>query len=365
MEWASRPVHYIYKTLNREAKILLTMNSPLRVGIVGCGPVVREYHLPMLTTMPELQIVALCDKSAQVARLANGGFQLNALVATTICELRGKVDAVLVAVPPALHAPVSIELLNAGIDVLCEKPLAIDVREAQQMIDVANSNNRILAVGLQTRFHPNNVLLKEVVAAGWLGQIQEVNAEFGAPLDWQMAGPSYYSPATTGGGVFFDMGVHIVDRVTWLFGDLHELAYEDDSYSGFESNALLSGKLVGQGPPVACRMQFSWTHTLANSIRIIGSEATAEVKLRDRDSVFVYRQLNGRTEPLQLGNSQGTHSSKDPFLLQFQNFVNAVQTRQPPFIPAISTLRALEIIKAAYRVRRRMCQPWMEVNEYS
>ena len=337
------------------------MNLPLRLGIVGCGSVTREYHLPVLTKVPDLHIAVLCDNQVSAARLIQTEFRLaETIVTTTVNTLHGNVDAALVAVPPRLHAPVAIGLLNAGIDVLCEKPLATGLLEAQQMIATAQTNHRILAAGLQMRFHPNNDLLRNVVTDGWLGNIQEVVAEFGAINDWHMTGPSYYSRAQTGGGVFFDMGVHLVDRIVWLFGGLSDLEYADDSYGGVESNAILTGKLQIQNQQVPCRMVFSWTHALRNSLRLIGTEATAEVNLRDGKSVFIHKLLAGNPSVMQLRSANSTHGSDNPYQVQAEDFLQAVRTRCAPFVAAATTTPALEIIERAYTIRRHLSQPWVE-----
>ena len=334
---------------------------PTRFGIVGCGAVTREYHLPAIRTLQDVQVAALCDRNVRSARLIQKEFQLDsARIVDAYSSLAGQVDAVLVAVPPKLHAPVAIALMEAGMDVLCEKPLATSLSEAQKIIATAQTNNRILAVGLQMRFHPNNQLLREVVADGWLGDIQEVVGEFGAVNNWNMTGPSYYSREFTGGGVFFDMGVHLVDCVVWLFGNLTDLEYADDSYGGVESNAFFGGKLQIESRPVRCRMEFSWTHDLKNSLRVIGTEATAEVSLHDNQTVSIRKILNGKTVEMQLCASNSANNLCNPYQMQIADFVDAVRNRREPFVTAASSLPALQLIEQAYAIRRRLTQPWME-----
>ena len=118
-----------------------------------------------------------------------------------------------------------------------------------KVAEAARQAGRVLAVALMMRFFPHNTWLKELVEDGEIGEVQELSVEDGAPLDWPMASNSYFDRNETGGGVLFDSGVHFVDRVVWLFGDLAQIEYEDDAFGGFESNARLRGVLQIAGSP--------------------------------------------------------------------------------------------------------------------
>jgi predicted dehydrogenase len=339
-----------------------TNGSPLRFGIVGCGAIVREGHLPALVGETNVDVRALCDKNLQNAVLAKKQFALSAATTDRLDEFTGKVDAALVAVPPRFHSRVTIRLLEMGIDVLCEKPLATTSAEAESMIESANRNQRILAVGLMTRFHRSNDVLRALLRGGALGEIREVVAESGAPLDWTMTSASYFMRETTSGGVFFDAGVHLLDRVLWLFGVLSNVEYEDDSYGGVESNGVLKGTLRIDNRDVPCRVALSWTHRLNNSIRVVGALAIAEARLEDPDAVVVTGEIGeARLEmSTRLEPSTSEPAPRKPFQAQIRDFVAAVKERREPFIPAASTVGALKLIEKAYSVRKRMAQPWVD-----
>lgn len=334
-------------------------NKTVRFGIVGCGAVVRSYHLPFLTKIPGVEISFLCDSIPRNTLLTQKQFGLPSRTTTTIADFASQVDAALVAVPPRFHAEVSIQLLEMGIDVLCEKPVATTSTEAQKMVDAAERHGRLLAVGHMIRFHSNNQLLRKALQGGMLGTVTEVVAEFGAPLDWAMTSGSYYSRKTTAGGVLFDMGIHLVDRVMWLFGDLHDIECEDDSYGGVESNAILRARLMVDGQSVPCRMAYSWTHGLDNCIRVAGTEATAEARLRDPDVLTIKRSLGGEPVKMLL---QSTSKTRSPFHDQLVDFSEAVRERRQPFVTASSAVKVLRAIEAAYTVRTRLAQPWVEAN---
>ena len=105
----------------------------LRLGIVGCGAITREGHLPELLQFPNIDVRFLCDTTYEYAELAQLEFGLDAEITNDISDFSNLVDCALVAVPPRLHAPISMRLMQMGIDVMCEKPTADEAEQAQRM----------------------------------------------------------------------------------------------------------------------------------------------------------------------------------------------------------------------------------------
>src|SRR5690606_8568345 len=131
-----------------------------------------------------VELSVLCDRDRANATLAARACGTAATITTELADLAGKADAAIVAVPPRFHAPVAIELMQMGIDVLCEKPLAITVADGRRMAAVAHATGRVLAVALMMRFFPHNRVLADLVEDGEIGDVREVIVEDGAPLDW-------------------------------------------------------------------------------------------------------------------------------------------------------------------------------------
>jgi predicted dehydrogenase len=330
----------------------------VRVGIVGCGAIVREAHLPVAIAEPGVDVTMLCDRNPGNATLLAREFGLDARITSELADFAGKVDLAIVAVPPRFHAPVAMQLLEMGIDVLCEKPLAIDTADARRMVATAQRTGRMLAVALMMRFFPHNAWLKDLVEDGEIGAVREVVVEDGAPLDWPMASNSYFDRNATGGGVMFDMGIHYLDRVLWLFGELSDIAYEDDAFGGFETNARLSGVLQIGGRPVPARMDFSWSHRLRRSIRVIGERGTLEAAITDPRTLVLHRQM--RHGPVQMQIRCADHWDwLSHYRAQLADVVGALRERRAPFVTAESALHAQAVIETAYATRTPMAQPWL------
>ena len=339
----------------------------MRLGIVGCGAIAREAHLPVITGDRRVEVTVLCDRDRGNATMAALESGVDATITTDLAELAGKVDAAIVAVPPCFHAPIAIQLMEMGIDVLCEKPLAITVADGRKMADAALRTGRVLAVALMMRFFPHNRWLADLVEEGEegeVGEVREVIVEDGAPLDWPMASNSYFDRNATGGGVLFDSGVHLLDRVLWLFGDLTELAYEDDSFGGFESNSRLFGVLQIDGKPVPTRMEFSWFHRLRRSIRVVGEKGTLEAFTSDPRTLTLHRTTRRGPMEMQIRCAE-RWDGRSHYRAQLDDFIGAILERRAPFVTAESSLQALAVIEAAYARRTPMVQPWLARSETS
>ena len=152
-------------------------DQPLRAGIIGLG--VGKSHAKGYLNNPGASLVALCDTNeARLRELAQqygvpseGCFtDYNQMLA------QAKLDLVSVCLPNFLHSEVTVAALNAGAHVLCEKPMAPTVAQAQAMIDAAQQNNRQLMVAYNYRYRDDVQWIRRLVASGGLGRIYHIHA---------------------------------------------------------------------------------------------------------------------------------------------------------------------------------------------
>ena len=146
--------------------------SPVQIVIVGCGAVAEMYYTPALKALASgglLQVCALVDPSEERLGVI-GGFFPSCERVTTISQVKRRVDLAIVASPAKVHSQQTMELLNRGIHVLCEKPMAANVRECEGMIQAARNSGRLLAVGLFRRFFPATQLMADIIARRSCGQ---------------------------------------------------------------------------------------------------------------------------------------------------------------------------------------------------
>src|SRR3954467_4050771 len=125
--------------------------APVRLAVIGSG-IMGTNHARVATGLPGVALVAVLDPCQERSGKLAAAF--GARVITDVRELPGLVDAAVVATPTELHVPVALELIAAGIDVLVEKPIALDVESGQRLVDAANAAGRVLMIGHVERFNP-------------------------------------------------------------------------------------------------------------------------------------------------------------------------------------------------------------------
>ena len=196
------------------------MADKVRIGVIGTGGIANGAHLPGYAQIPdECEIVALCDIDPEALRKTQDKYPQARHTFTDYRELLvlDEIDAVSVCTPNYVHHRPTVDALLAGKHVLCEKPIAMNAREAREMVDTARRAGKILQIGYNSRFSPANQALKRFVAAGELGEIYYARAQAlrvrGIP-GWGV----FIDKEKQGGGPLVDIGVHILDLTLWLMG---------------------------------------------------------------------------------------------------------------------------------------------------
>ncbi|MBN1218670.1 MAG: Gfo/Idh/MocA family oxidoreductase [Anaerolineae bacterium] len=187
---------------------------PIRVGVVGGG--VGHLHLHGYQALgKEVEIVALCDINEE--RLTELGNQFSIPLRYTDAEAlftSGEVQAVSICVPNNLHAPTALAALEAGLHVLCEKPLAENVASAQKIVEAAAKATTKFMICFNRRYRRDVWWIKQLLAKNRLGKIYQIKAgwlrETGIPGGW------FSNKDMAGGGPLIDLGVHMLDSVMWL-----------------------------------------------------------------------------------------------------------------------------------------------------
>jgi predicted dehydrogenase len=168
---------------------------------------------------PEAELVALCDLDAgRLERVAQEMEPRRTYGSIEALLADPELQAVSVALPNALHAPVTLQALEAGKHVLCEKPLAMNAGEAEEMVATARRLGRKLMVHFNVRFNPVCQAVKQVVESGVLGEIYYARSIWHRKRGIPGLGRWFTSKTAAGGGALIDIGVHRLDLALWLMG---------------------------------------------------------------------------------------------------------------------------------------------------
>ena len=189
------------------------------VAIIGCGTICNSAHAPSYARNPRAEVKYLCDILPEKAQAVKDKYKFDsAQIVTSYKDILSApdIDIVSVCLPNYLHAPVSIDFLNAGKNVLCEKPISISVENALQMQAAAKKNDKILNIGVVNRFNTYVNELKNVIDSGELGEIYHIYCSFRSHRSIPGMGGWFTTKAMSGGGVLIDWGVHFVDLILYI-----------------------------------------------------------------------------------------------------------------------------------------------------
>ncbi|HEY0513505.1 MAG TPA: Gfo/Idh/MocA family oxidoreductase [Thermoanaerobaculia bacterium] len=335
--------------------------SKVRLAVVGCGAVAQIHHLPAIVASDRVEAAVLVDADEKRARALAERFGVPE-VATDFRDLPGRVEGAVVALPNSLHAPVSIELLRRGVHVLVEKPMAMNVRECDEMIAAAAAGRAVLAVGLDFRFFDASLFVRNLLRDGLLGEIRRFDLRQGVIPRWPFATDFLLKKEMAGGGVLADFGVHVLDLLLWWLGDLNLIEYRDDALGGVESDCEMKLATVSStgGTGAAGTVEISRTRNLRNTCVFEGERATLEAGIWDSDPEI--RLSIANREVALAGHARREGGSglnfADVFVRQIDDFARAVRGRREPFVPGIEGRRSLALIEACYERRQPLVLPW-------
>ena len=197
------------------------MEKTLKVGIIGCGGIANGKHMPALSRNPHVKMVAFCDLVAERAEEAAGKFgEEGALVCTDYKELLkdAAIDVVHVLTPNREHSFITVDALEAGKHVCCEKPMAKTYAEAVEMCEAAKRTGKKLTIGYQNRWRANSMALKAVCEADELGEVYYARAlarRRRALPTWGV----FQDKEEQGGGSLIDIGTHALDLTLWTMNN--------------------------------------------------------------------------------------------------------------------------------------------------
>ena len=189
----------------------------IRYGIVGVGAVTRRAHIPVLSLMEDVEIVALCNPSREGAEQGASLCRKRPILLEDYRELlaRPDVDAVVIASPSFTHKQFTLDALAAGKHVLCEKPMAISEDECRAVREAAGKARTVLQYGMELRYGDLYRKVAELIHGGQIGRLRML---FCREFRWPMLGGSHgwrNDPALTG-GTLLEKNCHHFDLFNWF-----------------------------------------------------------------------------------------------------------------------------------------------------
>ncbi|HZQ06141.1 MAG TPA: Gfo/Idh/MocA family oxidoreductase [Anaerolineae bacterium] len=201
------------------------MSETLRVGVVGAG--IGAGYIAGFQKQSNVEVVALCARTrARMEPLAERYHILHLYTDYDEMLAREPMDIVVVATPNYLHHAMTLAALNANKHVICDKPLAMNVAQAQEMLDCANARGRKHFMPFVFRFLPAAQYMKEIIDVGFLGQVFHVNVRYYVHGWGDMFGPMrwQYDREQAGTGTLGNIGSHMIHLIHWWLGDIRRVS---------------------------------------------------------------------------------------------------------------------------------------------
>jgi predicted dehydrogenase len=317
-----------------------TNGEPLRFALIGCGRI-SQVHFHVLQKEVRVNLVAVADTDGQAAGSAAEANGAKAFTDPIEMMETMKPQAVVVCTPPNTHRPIVDAALASGAHVLCEKPLAIAIEDAEEMESAAEEADRVLMMASKFRYVPDIIKARGVIRSGILGNVVLLENEFCSRVDMKKRWNA--EPEVAGGGVLIDNGSHSVDIFRYLTGPIDEIKAVFGKRSQdiqVEDTARL---LVRSEDGTLGSIDLSWSIHKENPffIHVYGTAGTLEVGWKGSR----YRQSE-KQEWVNFGNGY------DKFLAvgaQLANFIDTITGKGQPLITVEDAIESVRVIQCAYR----------------
>lgn len=318
----------------------------VRLGIIGLG-FIGQLHLKHALQAVNVQVAAVADSSPRALEAAKalGIRKLYRSYDELLADR--EVDAVIVSLPTHLHLNCARQAAEAKKDIFLEKPIAVTVEEAKEIIASAKRNSVKLMLGYPLRFNKGFMQVKEDIENGLLGDVVNSHATYvgSGPFFHRADGHSpmpvpdwWFNKQLTGGGVLVDLGVHLINLLRWWFGDVVEIKsqFGHRLRMDFEDSAVCLARFQSGSVAVINVGWFSQEYLLR--LDLLGSVKSVSVSHMPPSTMSALYQML----------TKGMTSFNQPHFDELQYFVDCVHKDEAPSSTGLDGLRDLEAIAKAY-----------------
>jgi predicted dehydrogenase len=332
----------------------------VNIGVIGAGGIAKNAHLPAYKNCEQANVVAVADVNEVALEEAKSKFEIpNGFTDYNDLLKMEDIDAVSVCTPNFLHKDVAIAAMRAGKHVLCEKPLAMNAAEGEEIVAASKETGKQCMVGFVSRFGADAQTLKKFIDAGELGDIYYGRAQYlrrrGIP-GWGVFGQK----DKQGGGGLIDIGVHALDLALWLMGYPKPVSVSGLSVAKFGTREGVVG-LMGQWDVKTFTVEdfgAGFIRFENGSVLLLESSFCLNMKPESMRQIELFGDQGGATiEPVTIfSEKHGVLTDLSPvyvpatkgFELEIAAFVEAVANGTPVPIPASNGVVVSKIIDAIY-----------------
>ncbi len=342
----------------------------IRVGLVGAGNIANT-HIESYGELDGVEIVGICDTDPVRLKMTADKFGIEKRFGSLSEMIAGvELDAVDVCVWNCNHAECAIKALNAGLHVICEKPMAYSISEAEEMKAAAEKAGKLLMIAFCMRFSAQDKVAKDFIDGGYLGDIYYTKTTFlrrhGNPGGW------FSDKARSGGGPVIDLGVHVIDHLRYLMGNPKPVSIYAATYKKLNNRPGLKTEVgfkpYGASPDDICdvedlasaliRYDNGAVTLLETSYTLNGEDSYGEevfgtkggFKLTESETTL-YTELNGFMVDV-TPKLKGFKHDKNEYIAELRHFLACIRGEEECRATADDGIQIMKILEAIYESGR-------------
>lgn len=328
----------------------------IRFAVVGCGHIGKR-HAEMVVRDPGAELVALCDiRSKEELGIEAYPVAFFSDV-TSLLQSGLDIDVINICVPNGLHAELAIQAIELGHHVVIEKPMALQVQDAERVLQTSLKYQKEVFCVMQNRYSPPSVWIKQMIDSGRLGKIYLVQLNCFWNRDERYYKPGgWHGDACLDGGTLFTQFSHFIDIMYWLFGDIQHIQarfadFNHQQLTDFEDSGLVTFEFVNGGMGCLNYSTAVWNKNMESSMLIVAENGSVKIGgqyMNEVEYCHIKDYEMPELAPTNPGNDYGPYKGS----AQNHNFVirNVVEVLQ--HTGAQNTTTALEGLKIVDIIRR-------------
>lgn len=349
----------------------------LKIGILGCGWIAEHAHIPVLLRIHGVETIALYDQNETRVRSLALKYGITETYSEFEKFLECGVDAVVIATPNYTHAPYSKVLLEHNINVMCEKPIALNEKDIKEVLELASKKKLVFFPAMVNRYRKDIQCINKFLKEEKIGNVKEIEAGWIRNNGIPRPGTWFTNKDLSGGGVLIDLGSHILDICFMFLGDKQLMKYESElsmcddintveeaSAEWFHKERETQYKIDVEDNAKAkilfmdntkMNIDLSWRSYVKADYTyffIEGEEGRIDLKtlfgfstsrLWEKDTLVL--EKNGKKEQIYLG---GYNTTRDAFEVMHRDFINKIMSKRCDNMDTYSAFNVVSIIEKLY-----------------
>ena len=333
----------------------------IRFAVVGCGHIGKR-HAEMVVRDPGAELVALCD----IRPKEELGIEAYPVAffsdMTSLLQSGLDIDVINICVPNGLHAELAIQTIESGHHVVIEKPMALQVQDAERVLQTSLKYQKEVFCVMQNRYSPPSVWIKQMIDSGRLGKIYLVQLNCFWNRDERYYKPGgWHGDACLDGGTLFTQFSHFIDIMYWLFGDIQQIQarfadFNHQQLTDFEDSGLVTFEFVNGGMGCLNYSTAVWNKNMESSMLIVAENGSVKIGgqyMNEVEYCHIKDYEMPELAPTNPGNDYGPYKgSAQNHNFVIRNVVEVLQhTGSQNTTTALEGLKIVDIIRRIYALK--------------